>query len=237
MAAVLSVVAPAFYFQVCKRNSVSNEFAVLVVYTLAVVFFGFVFSRAAVLMEAILVNHRRISLSELNEPVFHFYGALMGFSLIWAISVWLPQSQFKQGAVNFFNALAITACLILVFGKLGCFMDGHEGCGGVATTLPWGVKYGWGSARSAMPLHPVQIYDALVALGLLWLLYYKVPIRWAGVAFLALWSIVQIGMEYICPAPKVFAGGLLNLAQVTYLSILGLAIVGLAGLLRGTVRQ
>lgn len=228
-ALITALFAGLFFYHLYRKERIPVKWLEFVIYFQVVVFFGFVFSRGATITEDYLLYGRLPIGSELLKSSFHWYGALFGFALAWTATSWFPIGGTRTSALFFFNSLSVTACLISAIGKIGCFLDGHGGCGGVATSLPWGVMYEWGTASSLIPLHPVQIYDSIVALCLLALLYWKVPIRWASVTFLVLWSLAQILMEYICPAQKVFLNGAFNLAQVTYLGILFLAALGFLG--------
>lgn len=94
-----------------------------------------------------------------------YYGGLAGASLACMIYVrWKKLSLWRMADV-----LAPSIALGYVFGRLGCLMNGC--CFGRACQLPWAIRYPAGHEThpangSATPVHPTQIYDSLLSLGL-----------------------------------------------------------------------
>jgi len=62
------------------------------------------------------------------------------------------------------DVLAPGIALGHAFGRLGCFMNGC--CFGGPTTLPWGVARPDAPAGQIVLVHPTQLYEALMLLGL-----------------------------------------------------------------------
>jgi prolipoprotein diacylglyceryltransferase len=112
-----------------------------------------------------------------------------------------------------FRALAPGVLMGFALGRVGCFLVGC--CFGQPTALPWGVRYGAGSrpfeAQSAaglldagamisLPVHPTQLYEAVLALLLaagLW--RWGGRLRSAGAAALALaigYGTIRFGVEF-----------------------------------------
>lgn len=89
-----------------------------------------------------------------------FYGGLMGASLATLLYVWKNALPLWRLA----DALAPSIALGYVPGRLGCFMNGC--CFGRPTELPWGVQFPAGHETHGQFIHPTQIYDALLSLGL-----------------------------------------------------------------------
>jgi phosphatidylglycerol---prolipoprotein diacylglyceryl transferase len=68
------------------------------------------------------------------------------------------------------DVLAPNVLLGIAVGRLGAFLDGHGQ--GLPSDLPWATQYANHLAATpdfGVPRHPAQLYDALVALGLFWL--------------------------------------------------------------------
>ena len=61
-------------------------------------------------------------------------------------------------------ALAIGHAL----GRIGCFLVGDDY--GRPTDLPWGVAFPQGLPPTAVPVHPTQLYEAILLVPLAWLL-------------------------------------------------------------------
>lgn len=103
-----------------------------------------------------------------------FYGGLIGASLACLLYArWRKIPLWKLA-----DALAPSIALGYVFGRVGCFLNGC--CFGRPCDLPWAIRYPYGSdvwaaqfARKmigeqdpAIPVHPSQLYDSLLSLGL-----------------------------------------------------------------------
>ena len=103
-----------------------------------------------------------------------YYGGLIGAVLAAFIYLrWKKMPLWKTADV-----LAPSIALGNVFGRIGCFLNGC--CFGRVCTLPWAVQfpnqsYAWtqqyqqglvGKNDPALPVHPTEIYDALLNLAL-----------------------------------------------------------------------
>lgn len=94
-----------------------------------------------------------------------FYGGLIGASLACILRVRLRKLALWRVADVFAPSIALG----YVFGRIGCLMNGC--CFGRVCDLPWAVKYPVGHAthavgESAVAVHPVQVYDSLMNLGM-----------------------------------------------------------------------
>jgi phosphatidylglycerol---prolipoprotein diacylglyceryl transferase len=89
-----------------------------------------------------------------------FYGGLIGASLATILYVWKNSLPLWRLA----DALAPSIALGYVPGRLGCLMNGC--CFGRPTDLPWGVSFPPGHETYGHAVHPSQIYDSLLSLGL-----------------------------------------------------------------------
>jgi phosphatidylglycerol---prolipoprotein diacylglyceryl transferase len=95
-----------------------------------------------------------------------FYGGLMGASF----ATMLYSRVRKVPLWKLADVLAPSIALGYVFGRLGCFTKGC--CFGSQCSLPWAVRYPRGhetfppGADAAIPVHPTQLYDSLLNLGL-----------------------------------------------------------------------
>ena len=94
----------------------------------------------------------------------------------------------SPGAVA--DSCAVGVCLMGFLGRLGCFLAGC--CYGRPTSLPWGVVFPETSEAASrwgfgVPLHPTQLYEALVLVAIAVLLRATWPRRgFHGEAFLTL---------------------------------------------------
>jgi phosphatidylglycerol:prolipoprotein diacylglycerol transferase len=91
-----------------------------------------------------------------------YYGGLVGATLacVWYIRV----KKLRLWKVA--DVLAPSIALGYVFGRIGCLLNGC--CYGRACSLPWAIHFPAGNPLNppTYPVHPTQIYDSLLNLGL-----------------------------------------------------------------------
>jgi phosphatidylglycerol:prolipoprotein diacylglycerol transferase len=96
-----------------------------------------------------------------------FYGGLIGASLAVIVFALLKKVSVWKLA----DILAPSIALGSMFGRIGCLMNGC--CYGRACELPWAIRFPGDHSTGGQPIHPTQIYDALLNLtlyvGLAWL--------------------------------------------------------------------
>lgn len=89
-----------------------------------------------------------------------YYGGLIGAA--GACILFCRRHQLALWKVA--DVLTPSIALGYVFGRLGCLMNGC--CFGRACELPWAIRFPATHTTAGAPLHPTQIYDALLSLGL-----------------------------------------------------------------------
>lgn len=148
-----------------------------------------------------------------------WYGGLL-FVVIWMLLKY-SFSKDRELLLTEFDSYAICACFGLAFGKIGCFLSGHAGCYGIATSMPWGVIFENSTHSSITPRHPTQIYSFLFHI-VLFITLFKIRGKYiAGlnlVIFLVCTSIYNLLTEVLMERPTVLDP--LNLAQVVYVVLL-----------------
>ncbi|MEW6304297.1 MAG: prolipoprotein diacylglyceryl transferase [Verrucomicrobiota bacterium] len=96
-----------------------------------------------------------------------FYGGLIGSSLACILFVRKHRLALWQMA----DILAPSIALGHVFGRIGCLMNGC--CFGRECSLPWAIHFPADHETHGAPVHPTQVYEALLNLalygGLAWL--------------------------------------------------------------------
>ncbi|HEY3452852.1 MAG TPA: prolipoprotein diacylglyceryl transferase family protein [Myxococcales bacterium] len=114
-------------------------------------------------------------------------------------------------------------------GRIGCFMGGC--CWGAPTNLPWGVRFpatAFFEGPAGVPLHPVQLYEALAELALaalVWRLGGKVRKGGAFAAWLGGYGAVRLTME-LCFRADDRGAGLFGAPPSVGLSLLALLAAG-----------
>jgi phosphatidylglycerol:prolipoprotein diacylglycerol transferase len=87
-----------------------------------------------------------------------FYGGLIGATLACLLFLW----RRKLPAWKVGDTLAPSIALGHVFGRLGCFFTGC--CHGAACDLPWAIRFPAEHATGGRPVHPTQLYEAVLNL-------------------------------------------------------------------------
>jgi len=89
-----------------------------------------------------------------------YYGGLIG-STIAGLSylAWKKQPVWKITDI-----LAPSIALGSVFGRIGCLLNGC--CYGYPTNVPWAIRFPAEHETGGVPVHPTEIYDALLNLVL-----------------------------------------------------------------------
>jgi len=160
-----------------------------------------------------------------------FYGGLIAGGLV----AWWYARRHGLGGWRTADALAPGVVLGQAIGRLGCFAAGC--CWGKPTSLPWGVTftdvYASRQVGTPMdtPLHPSQLYESFAAFAifafLLWLLPRK---RYDGqvvLAYVALYSIVRFGLEFLRGDLErgSWFGGVISTSQIIALVLLAVVAV------------
>lgn len=153
-----------------------------------------------------------------------FYGGLIGGFLAVVILVRYYKLPFWKVA----DAYAPGVALGQAFGRQGCFSAGC--CWGKPTDLPWGVHFSQaGHDYTGVPvvfadgtdayLHPTQLYESFLMLGVFALLYYLHRHKKFNGQILILYgfiySIIRFSIEFIRDDPR---GDLFGFTTATGLS-------------------
>ncbi|HVQ24278.1 MAG TPA: prolipoprotein diacylglyceryl transferase [Planctomycetota bacterium] len=161
-----------------------------------------------------------------------FYGGLIGGALV----AWWYARRHHLAGWSTADALAPGVVLGQAIGRLGCFAAGC--CWGKPTSLPWAVTFTDVYASRAVgtpmdtPLHPSQLYESgaafLIFAFLLWLLPRKRFDGQVALAYVALYSAVRFGLEFLRGDPErgSWFGGALSTSQViAVVLLLGTAVL------------
>ncbi len=89
-----------------------------------------------------------------------FYGGLIGASLATIIFARVKKVSLWKIA----DIMAPSVALGSMFGRIGCLMNGC--CYGRACEMPWAIRFPTDHYTGGIPVHPTQLYDALLNLGL-----------------------------------------------------------------------
>ena len=161
-----------------------------------------------------------------------FYGGLIGGGLV----AWWYTRRHALGGWRTADALAPGVVLGQAIGRLGCFAAGC--CWGKPTLLPWAVTFtDINAARQVgtpmdTPLHPSQLYESFAAFlifaFLLWLLPRKRFDGQVTLAYVALYSAVRFGLEFLRGDPdrgSWFRGAVSTSQVIAIVLLLGCALL------------
>jgi len=122
---------------------------------------------------------------------FVFYGSLL-FAL--PTVIWFIRKE-KWPFWPLMDRIAITAAIIHIFGRMGCFLAGC--CYGVPTDKPWGVTFTDPNSQANplhTALHPTQLYEVgLLAIILITLFMFKRHKRFEGQLFFIYLIMYSVG--------------------------------------------
>ena len=158
-----------------------------------------------------------------------YYGGLIGAIVAgYVCLVWKKLPVWKIADI-----LAPSIALGSVFGRIGCLLNGC--CYGRACNLPWAIHFPEGHethplGRPAIPVHPTELYDALLNLilylALAWLFRRKKFDGQVFAAYLVAYAVFRSIAEYFrgdYPADHVHAG--LTSGQLASVPIFAVGIV------------
>ena len=165
-----------------------------------------------------------------------FYGGLIGSSLAYILYARLKKIALWKGA----DVLAPSIALGYFFGRIGCLMNGC--CYGRVCDLPWAIHFPPGHDTYPNGVHPTEIYESLLNLGLYaalaWLYRHKKFDGQVFSAYLVCYALLRSFVEMFrgdYPAYQRHLSGWLTPAHLVSIGILAAGVVLLCILRRPTV--
>jgi phosphatidylglycerol---prolipoprotein diacylglyceryl transferase len=153
--------------------------------------------------------------------------ALLGGLVGGGLAAWLALRRDPAQRRRIFDMAAPGVALGIALGRLGQFLDGYGQ--GVPSTLPWATQYAsrlMATPDFGTPRHPVQVYDGLIAVGLL-LILLRLPLAWRATTFLIVYASASLALAPLRLEPAFLFG--LQLDQMLAGLVL---VVGLLAALR-----
>ena len=123
------------------------------------------------------------------------WGGLLAYFVL-AVPLVLILAKNRRSALDLV-AMSVPVPWILV--KIGCFFNGC--CFGKESSLPWAITFPEGAAAAppGVPLHPTQIYEVMIVVGIFFVFKKLNYDRWRGVMllwFLALYGTGRAATEF-----------------------------------------
>lgn len=153
-----------------------------------------------------------------------FWGGIAGFLIIFYYHCKKHQEKFSQ----WMEIIAPATLIALLFDTFGAFMGGDQY--GTPTDLPWGVAFENPDIPFTIPIHPIQLYFAIMlifALIVLQLLRQKnVKPSAIGIFGLLMFSLIAFFTEFFRGDEMGFYGGL-RFTQIIELCVMAISIAAL----------
>lgn len=151
------------------------------------------------------------------------WGGLLAYFVLASPLAWMLAYRKPHGL----DLVGLSIPIPMVLCKFGCLFNGC--CYGHACSLPWAITFPEGSSAPAgVPLHPTQIYEMLVLLGVLVVFYFLDYKKWQGTMllwFLILYGIGRTGVDmWRGDTGNTFHIGVLTLTQLICLLVAGVSI-------------
>jgi phosphatidylglycerol---prolipoprotein diacylglyceryl transferase len=147
-----------------------------------------------------------------------YYGGLIGASLAFILYARLKRLPLWKGA----DILAPSIALGYFFGRLGCLMNGC--CYGRECDLPWAIHFPIGHDTYPKGVHPTQIYESLLSLGLYgglaWLYRHKKFDGQVFATYLVSYAVLRSFVEMFRGDYGHYIGGWITPAHLVSLGIL-----------------
>ena len=130
--------------------------------------------------------------------------------LIFGIGALVVQGWRAQiGGLRTLDLAAPAAAVGYAVGRIGCFLSG-DGCYGIPTTLPWGMRFPNGLDPTYVPVHPTPLYECAAGLVIgawLWVRGRRSkPTGWILGEYLVLSGVSRFLVEFIRRNPKILFG-------------------------------
>lgn len=169
------------------------------------------------------------------------YGAYLGGGLA---AIFAAKWQ-RLSLGKFLDCCAPSIALAICIGRIGCFLNGC--CHGKLSNLPWAMRFPEDSGpyynqlhegliaphQLSLPVHPTQIYESLLALGLfLFLLRYRKNQKRDGQLFAMLFVLYPLGrffMEFLRDDDR----GSISVVSLPQVSSIVVAMLAVSFLLAG----
>ncbi len=167
------------------------------------IFFAVISGRLYIILQNIqYYNNQPWEMLQFWEGGFASYGAFIG----WVVAAIIAARWQELSATKFLDCCAPFMALVIVFSRVGCFLNGC--CYGKISNIPWALRFPEGSGphyahmydgyivsqELSLPVHPTQLYEAMYALVIfLMLIMYRKNQKHNGELFALLFILYPLG--------------------------------------------
>jgi phosphatidylglycerol:prolipoprotein diacylglycerol transferase len=138
------------------------------------------------------LQHGQFDLQALSSTKHYLKGGLWGGLLAYLVLAAPLAFIFAKRKRAALDLVALSIPIPWIFAKIGCLLNGC--CYGKASSLPWAITFPE-TARGApagIPLHPTQVYEILIMVGVLVVFKILKRERWQGT--MLLWFLILYGL-------------------------------------------
>lgn len=141
-----------------------------------------------------------------HPALAHFFeGGFWGWPLVFLPCVLAYPFAFRVPRESFYRVIAFLLPPVFSVQKVACFLAGC--CFGCQTSVPWAVVFPDDSlcGLSGVPVHPLQVYDALLPLGVLIVIAFadrvggKTTRPFLLPLMVGMYSLTRFGTEFLRP--------------------------------------
>jgi phosphatidylglycerol:prolipoprotein diacylglycerol transferase len=164
---------------------------------------GLLGGRAAYILEHLAIfKAYPISAFFIWDMHFSFFGILYGVIL----ALFIAARSLNEDFWAWFDAISISGLIALIFVHIGHFFNGTHY--GIPTELPWGVTFDTQNIPFISPIHPTQLYAALLVLAVY--LYSRKAVKRihlpgvVGGRALMVYSVGMLGIDFLYGAPSLY---------------------------------
>lgn len=157
----LMIISPLLFYVLPNKENLSKIGLVnLINFIIGVMLSGWIGGLLAAVFTTYINTPSTVTYNWNNPSLWlegqHWFGSF-AFGTVYILN-FSGFTSSKKGWI-FLDSAALTVCLFYAFGKLACFLAGHNaGCSGSASNLPWAVMLPY----KTYSVHPRQLYDALL---------------------------------------------------------------------------
>ena len=149
---------------------------------------------------------------------FSFFGVLYGM----IVALVILAKKYREDMWSWFDACTLSILLAMIFVHIGHFFNGTHY--GRPTDLPWGIAFDTQSIPYLNPIHPTQIYAAILALIVFFYISKKSKrtdlFGIVGTLGLMLYSLGMMGIDFFHGDPSIYV-------KVSYSVIAALSFISL----------
>ena len=160
-----------------------------------------------------------------------FIGSVFaGAGLVWyggfiggAVGVLVIARRYRHPSAIVADAFVPALSLAYILGRAGCFFSG-DGDYGQPSNLPWAMAFPIGIVPTEVPVHPTPIYEILMTVPILWILWKTRKRPWTPLSHFALFLILSGIERFVVEFWRLNTPGLLGMTTAQQISLMAILL-------------